>query len=172
MNRIPVVLFSDRASAQTAHQQLAQAGVDARINEHPPMAKLWLSARQGAGVRLEVPADQFEMAAGLLLGWDEGTLRQAIRCPECRSLTVNFPQYARHSLLTNLAMGLLSRLRIIDREYYCEDCHFTWPKAGHQARRDRSNLAPFYFIDGVEQSGREARPSASPVRPAEHREAA
>ena len=166
MNTMPVALFSDRAKAQPVQQRLAQAGFNATINEGPGLTKLWFVSNQTADVRVEVPADQFNRAEQFLLDWDaaEGALNQAIRCPECRSLRVDYPQYARHSLLTNLAMGTLATLRFIERDYYCEDCHFTWPKEGFRASRSRPHSAPYYFIEGVEQTqlGSKTEPSSQP----------
>ena len=156
MNSMPVALFGDRAKAEAVRQRLSQAGFNAQLNEHPPLARFWFVPRPQAGVRVVVQADQFERAEQCLLDWHqaEGALAQAIRCPECGSLRVDFPQYARHSLLTNLALGILSQLRLVDRDYYCEDCHYTWPKQGTRPRRNRSHMAPYYFIEGVEQTGR------------------
>ena len=156
MNNMPVALFGDRAKAEPVRQRLAQAGFNAQINEHPPMATLWSVPRPTGGVRVEVQCDQFERAEQALLDWDaaEGALSQAIRCPECGSLRVEYPQYARHSLLTNLAMGFLATLHLVERNYYCEDCHYTWPREGTRPRRNRLHLAPHYFIEGVEQTNR------------------
>jgi hypothetical protein len=155
MNWIPVVLFSNRAEADSIQRRLFQTGVEARINDKKPLAKLWFISKDRAGVRVEVYGDKHEKAEHLLMEWDAAdaaALRYAVRCPECGSLRVDYPQYAKHSLLTNLAMGLLSQLRVIEKDYYCDDCHFTWPKEGPQARRDRPHMAPYYFIEGVEQS--------------------
>jgi len=155
MNTMPVALFSDRVKAEPVCQHLAQAGFTATLNEAPPLSKLWFVSDRKGGIRVEVPEDQYNRAEQLLLDWDivEGAMCQAIRCPECGSFRVDYPQYARHSLLTNLALGLLAELRLIERDYYCEDCHFTWPKEGFRARRQRPHLAPFYFIEGIEQTG-------------------
>jgi hypothetical protein len=49
-------------------------------------------------------------------------------------------------------MGLLAELRVLERDFYCEDCHYAWPKEGTRIRQDRPHLAPYYFIEGVEQS--------------------
>jgi transposase-like protein len=105
-------------------------------------------------LRLEVPSSQFEQAEQLLLDWDstEGAMREAIRCPECKSLRVDYPQFTRKSLLTNLAVGLAAEVGVVEKQYYCQDCHFTWPREGTKPRRDRQHLAPYYFIEGVEQT--------------------
>jgi hypothetical protein len=154
MKRLPVVLFSDRGIAVSIQHRLAQTGIDATLNEKPPLAHLWFIPKGHACIRVEVPAGRLEQAEHFLLDLDnaEGALRQAVRCPECSSLRVDYPQYAKHSLLTNLAMGLLAELRVLERDFYCEDCHYAWPKEGTRARQDRPHLAPYYFIEGVEQS--------------------
>src|SRR5437867_11806898 len=103
MNRIPIAMFSDRAKAEPLQKRLGDAGVRAEIHDELRLEKLWFVSKSAAGVRLEVPAGQFERAYQLLLDWDaaEGALRDAIRCPECESLRVDYPQFTRKSLLTN-----------------------------------------------------------------------
>ncbi len=152
---MPLALFSSRAKAEPIQQRLAAAGIPGEIHEELRLEKLWFVSRKSAGARIEVPADQFERAENLLLNWDaaEGALRDAIRCPECKSLRVEYPQAAHHSLLTNLGPGLLAQLGLVQRDYYCEDCHYTWPKEGTRARRQRPHEAPYYFIEGVVQPG-------------------
>ena len=154
MKRIPVALFSNPAKAEPIQQRLARAGISAEINDTLRLEKLWFVPKRGAGTRLEVATDQFERAEQLLLDWDaaEGLMRDAIRCPECKSLRVDFPQFAHNSLLTNLAVGLMTGVGLVEKQYYCLDCHYTWPKEGTQARRNRHHMAPHYFIDGVEQT--------------------
>jgi len=154
MNGVPIVLFNDRAKAQPIRQRLIESGINAEFNDSPTLPKMWFVSRRTAGVRLEVPEEQFATAEQLLLDWheSEGALRDAIRCPECGSLRVEYPQYAKTSLLTNLALGLVASIGFVEKNYYCEDCHFTWPKQGIRKRRDRSHLAPFYFMDGIERT--------------------
>lgn len=172
MNKVPVVLFNDRAKAQPIRQRLTESGVNAEINDSPRLPMLWLVSGKGCGVRVEVPTEQLVRTERLLLDWDasEGLLRDAIRCPECHSLRVAYPQYAEHSLLTNLFMGLSAVIGLGEKDYYCQDCHFTWPKEGTRARGDRPHLAPYYFIEGIEQTGRV--PQSHSRTPQEPRKAA
>ena len=155
MNRIPIAHFNDRAKAEPIQRRLAEAGFHAEIHDELRLEKLWLARKEDCGVRLEVPASQFERAEDMLIDWDakESALHDAIHCPECGSLRVNYPQFTRKSLLTNLAMGVAANVGLMDKEYYCEDCHFTWPKEGTKPRRNRPNMAPYYFIEGVDQTG-------------------
>src|SRR5438552_17189247 len=154
MNRVVVAIFTDRAKAEPLQKRLAEAGIQAEIHDELRLEKLWFVSKPATGARLEVPAHQFERAEQLLLDWDaaEGALRDAIRCPECKSLRVDYPQFTRKSMLTNVVMGLAAELHLMEKEYYCQDCHFTWPKEGTKARRDRAHMAPYYFIEGIEQT--------------------
>ena len=153
-----MVLYRDRAKAQVLQRRLVEAGFDATLNDKPQLRAFWFVSRQNDDVRVEVPCEQFARAENRLVDWSaaEGPLDGAIRCPECGSLRVQYPQYAQNSLLTNLAMGLLAELRALEKQYYCEDCHFSWPRDGYRARRDRPHSAPFYFIEGVEQTSLKA----------------
>ena|SRR5438105_1993914 len=165
MEWMPVALFSERAKAEPIRQRLAQAGFKAETHDEPRLAKLWFVSNKEGGARIEVPADQFEGAEQMLLDWDAAgkTLGEAIRCPECKSLRVEYPQYARNSMLTNLGMGLLSEIGLVEKDYFCLDCHFTWPKEGTRPRPNRPHMAPYYFIDGIAQPA--PQPSGQPDTP-------
>ena len=154
MTRVPIALFNDRAKAEPLQKRLVESGVQAEIHDELRLEKLWFVSKPSTGVRIEVPADQFERAERLLIDWDraDAFLREAIRCPECKSLRVEYPQVTHKSMLTNLAMGLAAEVGLLEKDYYCEDCHFTWPKEGTKPRRDRHHMAPYYFIEGVEQT--------------------
>src|SRR5262249_6188016 len=119
MNRIPVAIFNYRAKAEPLQERLAAAGVPAEIHDELRLEKLWFVAKPAAGVRLEVPAQHFERACRLLQSWDvaEGALREAVRCPECKSLRVDYPQFTRKSLVTNVAIGLVAALGAVEKEY-------------------------------------------------------
>jgi len=163
MNTIPVALFKGRAPAEPIRARLSEAGIPAEIHDELLLEKLWFVSKPKCCVRLEVPADQFEKGEQLLVEWDskEGALHDAIHCPECGSLLVDYPQITRKSVMTNLAMGLAAELGLVEKQYYCQECHFTWPKEGKVPRPGRPNMAPYYFIEGVEQSGARRNPEST-----------
>ena len=164
MNRLPVAIIGQRAIAEPLRQRLESAGIHAEIHDELRLEKLWESHDRAPFVRLEVPAEHFERACNLLHEWDhqDGALRDALRCPECKSLRISYPQFTRKFFLPNLMMGAFARMGLVEKEFYCEECHFTWPLDGTKARRDRSHMAPHYFIEGIEQtSAPEARREAA-----------
>jgi hypothetical protein len=149
MKRMTAALFPNHASAEPLRQRLADSGIHAGIYDKLRLEKLWFVSRNESGVRLEVPADEFERAENTLLALkDEPLTREAIRCPECGSFRIQYPQVTHKSILTNLFMGLAAQMRLLECNYYCEECHCTWPH--HPVlHRARPHSAPNYFIEGV-----------------------
>jgi len=172
MNRIPLAFFTNSAKAEPLQRRLREVGIGAEIHDELRLEKLWFVSKPESGARLEAPAEEYERAMDLLLGWDasERALGEAIRCPECKSFRVEYPQFTRKFLIPNLALGPLSALGLVEKEYYCQDCHFTWPKEGRRQSKLRPNMAPYYFIEGVEQTTLRL-PQAEPT-PDEHKRAA
>ena len=168
MNRMPVALFSNRAKAEPVQKRLVESGVQAEIHDELRLEKLWFVSKPSTGVRIETPADQYERVCQLLYDWDaaDGALRDAIRCPECKSPRVDYPQFTRKFLIPNLALGLFAALGAMEKQFYCQDCHFTWPKEGTKQSKLRPNMGPYYFIEGVEQT------TLRPPAPDDHRQAA
>ena len=160
MSRMRVALFENRAQAESIRLRLVQAGIHADVYNESALAKLWFVPRRQTGIRLEVSAKDAERAQRILARWDaeRERLKGAVHCPECRSMHVQYPQYAEKSLLTNLAMGLLAEFRLVEREYYCEDCHCMWAKPAAKAGRLRAHMAPNYFLEEFRESTSEASP--------------
>ena len=144
MNTLPVSLFHCRSDAEPYQKRLSEAGIAADLHDCTTIK----------GARLDVPADKFEPAYALMQQWDaaEGGIQGAIRCPECHSLRVEFPQYTHKAALPNLLVGVLANIGATEKEFYCHDCHFTWPREGKRSSRKRPHMAPYYFIEGVPQA--------------------
>src|ERR1700682_1534786 len=67
----------------------------------------------------------------LMVEWEasDPEIGTAIRCPQCKSPRVEYPQLTRKFLTPWLA-SILFALKIFPKEFYCQDCHFTWGKDG------------------------------------------
>jgi mono/diheme cytochrome c family protein len=128
MKRVRVAIFSDRAKAEPIRVRLQQAGIPAEIHVELGFARLWFISKRSACVRVEVPAQLSEMAQQLLISWGDEALSVAIRCPECKSLRVDYPQATQKFFFPNLVIGLMAGLGLVEKDYYCEGCHNMWPK--------------------------------------------
>lgn len=91
-------------------------------------------------MRVRVHKDEFEAAKKLIAGWEaEGVMSEAVRCPQCGSSRIEYPQFSRRTA-GSVFFALLSAVHLIPREYYCEDCQFTWPdKVEPEQQRDALN---------------------------------
>jgi hypothetical protein len=116
------------------------------------MERLWFVKKPLAAVRVKVDSRDYERARELVRQCDsEGLLVDAVHCPECGSARVEYPQFTRKFLIPNL-VGLFANLGGAEKEFYCQDCQFTWPKEGTKLSPSRPHMAPYYFIEGIERS--------------------
>jgi hypothetical protein len=153
MNKTSIALFGSRSDAEVIQKRFVESGIPAELHDCAGIH----------GAHVVVPSDKFEQSYAQLQNWDaaQNGIRGAVRCPECHSFRVDFPQYTHKSALPNLLVGFLANIGAMRKEFYCHDCHFTWPKEGMRPSRARPHMAPYYFIDGVAQP-----------QPSEHRHAA
>ncbi|MDB6124604.1 MAG: phosphoenolpyruvate synthase [Pedosphaera sp.] len=153
MDTIIVATFNERSKAGPIKQRLEEAHIPAEVHDESSMEKFWFVGKPLAGVRVKVPARDYEKACQLIHEWDraDGLLRDAVRCPECDSSRIEYPQYARKSVLPNIFGAVAAGLGLIEKEFYCMDCHYTWPKEGRKPSKSKPHMAPYYFIEGVPQ---------------------
>jgi len=153
MKTVTVATFNKSFQTELLLKRLWEAGVRAEVHDESKLERMWFISRPLAGVRLEVHRDDYDKATRLLNEWDAAgaALREAIRCPECRSSRIEYPQFTRKFITPNL-VGVLSALGFVEKDFYCQDCHFTWPPEGARPPRARPHMAPYYFIEGVEQT--------------------
>ena len=126
---INLASFNKLDKAEPLMERLKAAGVRAEIHDESPEQKTWfMTGEPKAHIRLRVNKEDFEAAQKLVLEWDraDGVLKDAVRCPECGSARVEYPQFSRRTG-TSAGFAVLAAAGIIERTYYCENCQFTWP---------------------------------------------
>ncbi len=60
--------------------------------------------------------------------------------------------FTQGSVMTNFALGIAAMLGVVQKDFYCKNCQFTWPRKGSRLPRKRRHGPPYYFIEGVEQT--------------------
>jgi predicted Zn-ribbon and HTH transcriptional regulator len=158
-NTITLATFNQTTDAQPLVARLWESGIRAEIHDESKLERLWLVRKPLAGVRIEVHPDDFDKAARLVREWDatQHVLHNAVRCPECGSSRVEYPQFTRKFVTPNL-VGLLSAMGLVEKEFYCQDCHNTWPPEGMKPPRVRKHMAPHYFIERLEPTPSQNQP--------------
>jgi len=126
---ITVATFNEREPADHVAARLREAGLSAEVYDesHEQRWKLW-NLNPRAHMRVRVHTTEEKRANTLLDEWQgsEPMLERAIKCPECGSSKIEFPQFSRKTLMGALP-AVAAAAGVISREYYCEACHFTWP---------------------------------------------
>lgn len=130
MKTLPVATFDHPAPAEQLRQQFTQAGLNSVLHDESKLERFWFMSEPLAAIHVEVTQPDYLRARRLMNEWETSTdlLRTAVRCPECQSSRIEFPQITRKFLTPALCHILLTTLHIVPRKYYCLDCHFTWPK--------------------------------------------
>jgi hypothetical protein len=132
---VTIATFNEPAKAKHLKDRLQQAGLKADIHNEGHLQQVAFMAKPQASVKVMVDEDDFEAAQKLMVEWEstDPDIGSAIRCPQCVSSRIEYPQLTRKFLTPALA-SVLFALRIFQKEFYCQDCHFTWSNEGDHAR--------------------------------------
>ena len=127
--------FNEQPPAEALVARLRSSGIEADIHDESTQQKwqLW-NMTPLAHLHVRVGVDREPEARRLLGEWtaaDGGSLG-AVRCPECGSFTVEYPQFSRKTIVGALPAALAAA-GVIERGFYCEACHFTWPATAPKA---------------------------------------
>lgn len=129
MKTVPLATFNARAPAHDLQQRLRAAGFQAVIEDESKLERFWFMSEPLAAIHVRVNKADYLAAQRWLdqLNTADATLTQAVRCPECGSRRVEFPQITRKFFMP-IAEAVLMALHLLPRKFYCPDCYCTWPK--------------------------------------------
>jgi predicted RNA-binding Zn-ribbon protein involved in translation (DUF1610 family) len=132
---IKVASFNELAPAEAVAERLKGNGIEALVHDESNQQQwqLWNLAPR-AHLQVKVGGPHEERAVALIKEWiaEGGAAASAVRCPECGSLRIEYPQFSRKTILGALPAAFAAA-GVIERNYYCESCHFTWPSESPKA---------------------------------------
>ena|ERR1035437_5998549 len=145
---VTIATFNEASKARGLKERLLQAGVRADIHNEGYLQKVAFMSKPQANHKVLVEDNDFERVQELMVEWestDPDVARALIRCAQCGSSRIEYPQLTR-KFLTPAVASVLFALRIFPKEFYCEDCHYTW------STEDQPTLARFWhrFFPGDE----------------------
>jgi transposase-like protein len=145
---VTIATFSEPAKAKRLKERLQQAGLTADIHNEGHLQQVAFMSKPQANVKVQVEDKDFERAQNLMVEWeasDPDIGAAIIRCPQCNSSRIEYPQMTRKALTPAMA-SILFALKVFPKEFYCEDCHYTW------SNEDERTLARFWhrFFPGME----------------------
>ena len=128
---VTIATFNEPSKAKHLKTRLQEAGVKADVHSEGHLRQAAFMSKPQANAKVLVTEEDFEAANKLMVDWEasDPEIGAAIRCPQCKSPRVEYPQLTRKFLTPWLA-SVLFALKIFPKEFYCQDCHFTWGKDG------------------------------------------
>ena len=121
-----VAVFEDLNDGKVLEAFLKRQGMEARTYDDKLFRYFLFLRPPRVTYRVQVRQNRFEDAARLLQAKTPAVLHQALHCPACGSLRVNYPQMTRQFVLPTVLLHLGIIFRIIEHECYCENCHEMW----------------------------------------------
>ncbi len=125
---VTIATFNDQAKAKRLRNRLEQSGVQADIIGEGAIQRVAFMSKPQANVKVKVEESDFEKAQNLMREWEtaDPEIGSALRCPQCGSAEIEFPQLTR-KFLTPAIASILFALKVFPKEFYCQSCHYTWP---------------------------------------------
>jgi hypothetical protein len=123
-----IATFNEPAKARQLKRRFQDSGIKADVHNEAPVQQFGFMSKPQANAKVMVEDNDFEKAQSLMIEWestDPDISAALIRCPQCNSANIEYPQMTR-KFLTPALVGVLCALKIIPKEFYCHDCHFTW----------------------------------------------
>ena len=126
---VTIATYNEPAKAKRLKEKFQQAGVKADLHNEAGLQTYAFMSKPQANAKVMVTEQDFEAANKLMVEWEasDPEIGLAIRCPQCKSPRVEYPQLTRKFITPSIA-SVLFALRIFQKEFYCQDCHFTWTK--------------------------------------------
>jgi|SRR5437763_612661 len=133
---VTIATFDQPAKARHLKDRFQQSGVRADVLTEGQMQQVAALAKPQANSKVLVEEGDFEKAQNLLVEWEasDPEIGSAIRCPQCRSPRIDYPQLARKFPFVPGMAAILLVLKIIPKEFYCQDCQFSWSNDQDQPR--------------------------------------
>lgn len=134
-----VAVFEDAADGNALESFLRDIGYEARVYDDKLFRYFLFLRPPRVTWRVQVRKSNYADATKVLQMRPPVILSQAIHCPACGSLRVNYPQMTRKFILPTVLLHLGIIFRVIDHECYCEHCHEMWnlPERPQAAGRSR-----------------------------------
>ena len=125
---ITVATFNEREPADAVAARLREEGFVADVYDESNEQKWKLfNLTPRAHLRVRVQTGNEDGAINFLRGLDgDPHVARAVKCPDCGSSRIEFPQFSRRTIMGALPAALAAT-GLIEQDFYCEACHFTWP---------------------------------------------
>ena len=94
---VTIATFNEPSQAKHLKSRLQEAGVKADIHNEGRLQKAVFMSEPQANAKVLVTEEDFEAANKLMVEWEasDPEIGSAIRCPQCKSPRIEYPQLTR-----------------------------------------------------------------------------
>jgi len=125
---VTIATFNEPAKAKQLKQRFQQEGLHADVHNEAQLQQVGFMSKPQANAKVMVEDNDFERAQSLMVEWeanDPDIASALVRCPQCASSQIEYPQMTRKFITPGL-VAVLCAFHVVPKEFYCQDCHFTW----------------------------------------------
>lgn len=141
-----VAMFEDRGAGEALAAFFQTNDIAARTYDDKLFRYFLFLRPPRTTYRVQVPKNHLDEAVRFLNAKSPAVLEQALHCPSCGSLRVNYPQMTRQFVLPTVLLHLGIIFRIIEHQCYCENCQEMWTLPKEQALHHKPReVKPFPF---------------------------
>src|SRR5947208_13871192 len=123
---VTLATVNEPAKARQLTRRVQDAGIKADVHNEAPLQQVGFMSRPQANAKVMVEDVDFEKAQEQMIEWeatDPDISAALIRCPQCGSSNIEYPQMTRKFMTTAL-VGVLCAKKIIPKVYYYQDSLF------------------------------------------------
>ncbi len=149
-NHISIAAYDNLAPANALIHALADKGIEAGLqDETADQALRFFTATAHAQFRVMVPPDQVPKALEELARLaplppersHECPVAQIIRCPDCSSTLVEYPQFSRNTIVGALP-AMAASVGLVEQDFFCRNCNYTWEPGDRRNSREELTQNP------------------------------
>ncbi len=131
---VSIASFDRLPPAENLVHSLHEKGIEAGLdNETTDQALRFFTGKPHAQYRVTVPEPMVDQALAELAKLPplpverahECPVTQVIRCPDCGSTQVEYPQFSRNTIVGALP-SIASSIGLIEKDFFCRICNYTW----------------------------------------------
>src|SRR5207245_4947137 len=111
---VTIATFNEQAKAKRLKERFQQAGLRADIHNEGHMQQVAFMSRPQATAKVRIEDNDFERAQELMVEWeaiDPDIAAAIIRCPQCGSSQIEYPQVTRTAITPAMA-SVLAAVRV------------------------------------------------------------
>ena len=114
---VTIATFNEPSQAKHLKSRLEAAGVKTDIHNEGHLQKVAFMSKPQANAKVLVTEEDFERANKLMVEWEasDPEIGSAIRCPQCKSPRIEYPQLTRKFITPSIA-SVLFALKIFQKE--------------------------------------------------------